>query len=94
MKKLKNCRKTVNDNISNWSKDSQKTTNSMINKNGLPSKVTDDMLVWNDVKSFEISIIYKEAITHNSPMEHKDVLERFIHSTEKRRSEASSGGKT
>jgi hypothetical protein len=70
--------KSVNEHIASWSKDSQKASDFMINKYGLPSGMTDDMLVWNDVKPFKKSIVYKEAITHKFPMEHKDVLEHFI----------------
>lgn len=71
-------KKSVNEHISSWSKESQKAADFMINKYGLPSGVTDDMLVWNDVKPFKRSIVYKEAIPHKFPMEHKDVLEHFI----------------
>lgn len=69
---------SVKDLISQWPEESQKATDFMIKKYGLPSGVTDEMLVWNEVKPFKRSIIYKEAITHKFPMEHKDVLEHFI----------------
>lgn len=64
--------------ITEWSQDSKKATDFMVKKYGMPDGVTPTMLVWNNVKPFKRSIVYKEAITHKFPKEHKDVLEHFI----------------
>lgn len=71
-------KKSVNDHVAKWPEESRKATDFMINKYGLPSGVTTDMLVWTDVKPFKKSIVYKEAVPHKFPMEHNDVLEHFI----------------
>jgi hypothetical protein len=68
----------INKHVSSWPEDSKKATDFMINKYGIPSGVTDNMLVWNEVKPFKRSIVYKEAVPHKFPMEHNDVLEHFI----------------
>jgi len=71
-------KKDLDKKISSWSPESKEATDFMVKKYGLPTGVTDTMLVWSDSKPFKRSIVYKEAITHNFPMEHKDVLEQFI----------------
>jgi hypothetical protein len=70
--------KSLKEKISSWPVESREATDFMIKKYGLPAGVTDEMLVWIGTKPFKRSIVYKEAITHNFPMEHKDVLEQFI----------------
>jgi hypothetical protein len=64
--------------VSSWSKEAKDAAAFMINKYGVPSGVTPAMVVWNDVKPFKRSVLYKEAVVHKFPMEHKDVLEHFI----------------
>lgn len=71
-------KESVQKHVSNWPDESKKAADFMIKKYGLPSGVTPDMVVWNDVKPFKRTIIYKEAVTHKFPMEHRDVLEHFI----------------
>ncbi|MEX1098856.1 MAG: hypothetical protein WEB87_00435 [Bacteriovoracaceae bacterium] len=71
-------RENVEQHISEWSEPSKKAADFMINKYGLPTGVSDSTLVWEDSKPFKRSIVYKEAITHNFPMEHKDVLEQVV----------------
>lgn len=68
----------VKEHVSKWSEPSQKAADFMLKKYGLPSGVSDSMLVWEDSKPFKRSVVHKEAIDHNFPMPHKDVLEQTI----------------
>jgi hypothetical protein len=71
-------KESVQEHVSSWPKESKEATDFMIKKYGLPSGATGDMLVWTDVKPFKRSIVYKEAVSHDFPMKHNDVLEHFI----------------
>lgn len=64
--------------VSNWSKEAKDAADFMVKKYGNPTSLTDEMVVWNNVKPFKRSILYKETVDHNFPMPHKDVLEHFI----------------
>ena len=68
----------VNEHVSDWSEPSKKVTSFMLEKYGMPSGMTDSMLVWENTKPFKRSIVYKEAVDHNFPMKHKDVLEQVV----------------
>lgn len=68
----------VTKQLQSWPDESKKAADFMVKKYGKPDAVTDTMLVWNDVKPFKRSIVYKEAVLHKFPKEHKDVLEHFI----------------
>lgn len=71
-------KESVNQYISNWSEPSKNAAEFMMNKYGLPHGITENTLVWNDVGAFKRSVVYKEAIPHHFPKEHKDVLEQTI----------------
>ena len=68
----------VTKQVQSWPDESKKAADFMVKKYGKPDGMTDNMLVWNNVKPFKRSIVYKEAVTHKFPKEHKDVLEHFI----------------
>lgn len=68
----------VTEQVKSWPEESKKAADFMVKKYGMPNEITDSMLVWNDVKPFKKSIVYKEAVVHKFPTEHKDVLEHFI----------------
>ncbi len=43
------------------------------------NEVTDTMLLWDDSGPWVRTIVYKEAVQHDFPVPHPDVLEQFIH---------------
>lgn len=64
--------------LSDWHEAAQSAAQDMVEKYGQPDGVTDTMLVWNDNGPWERTIIYKEAVEHNFPTPHPDVLEQTI----------------
>ncbi len=64
--------------LSGWHEASQKAAQEMTEKYGPPDETTDTMLVWHDNGPWKRTIVYSEAIQHNFPMPHPDVLEQFI----------------
>ena len=65
--------------LSGWHEASQDAAKKMQEKYGDPDEVTDTMLVWHDSDPWVRTIVYKEAVQHDFPMPHPDVLEQFIH---------------
>ena len=68
----------VTEQVKSWPEESKMAADFMVKKYGMPNGITDSMLVWNNVKPFKRSIVYKEAVIHKFPKDHKDVLEHFI----------------
>ncbi len=64
--------------LSGWHEASQKAAQEMTNKYGPPDETTDTMLIWHDSGPWKRTIVYSEAIQHDFPMPHPDVLEQFI----------------
>jgi len=64
--------------LSGWHEASQSAAKTMVEKYGQPDGVTDTMLVWNDNGPWKQTVIYKEAIQHDFPTPHPDVLEQTI----------------
>jgi hypothetical protein len=64
--------------LSGWHEAAQKAAKAMNEKYGAPDGVTDTMLVWNDTGPWKQTIVYKEAVQHDFPMPHPDVLEQTI----------------
>lgn len=71
-------RPNIEEHVRTWSEPSQKAAKAMVQKYGPPQGMTDTMLVWNDNGPWKRTVIYSEAVDHNFPMPHKDVLEQFI----------------
>lgn len=64
--------------LSSWHEASQAAAQDMVDKYGQPDGVTDRMLVWNNNGPWKQTIIYKEAVQHDFPTPHPDVLEQTI----------------
>jgi hypothetical protein len=64
--------------LSGWHEAAQQAAQQMNEKYGPPDGVTDMMLVWNDTGPWKRTIVYKEAVDHDFPMPHPDVLEQTI----------------
>jgi hypothetical protein len=61
-----------------WPEPSKAAINSLTAKYGLPAAVTEEMVVWNDTGSFKRSIVYKEQVDHQFPIQHSDVLVQTV----------------
>ena len=57
-----------------WPETSKIAIQSLRARYGLPSAVTEDMVVWNQSSPFKRSIVYREETVHQFPMEHSDIL--------------------
>lgn len=64
--------------IQSWPTESRTAADNMIAKHGQPHEFTSSMLRWNDVGQFEHIVVEKEAVEHQFPMAHKDVLKHVI----------------
>jgi hypothetical protein len=62
----------------NWPLASTVAIRSLTTKYGLPTSVTDEMVVWTNSGPFKRSVIYKEEVTHQFPKEHSDILQQTI----------------
>jgi hypothetical protein len=69
---------TVSKVTATWPESSRAATNGLIEKYGLPSTVSNDMIVWNNTAPFKRSIVYREEVNHQFPIQHADVLEQTI----------------
>lgn len=65
--------------IASWPEVSKKAATAMIQKYGQPQGVTSTMLVWHSNGPWMKTIVMRDAIKHDFPMEHQDCLEQFIH---------------
>lgn len=68
----------LNAAIESWPQSSKMAVETLTSKYGLPTSMTDEMVVWNNTAPFKRSVVYKEEISHSFPMEHKDVLQQFV----------------
>lgn len=64
--------------IKDWPDVSKEAANAMTEKYGQPDEATPTMLVWHENGPWLRTIVYKEAVDHDFPMPHKDVLEQFV----------------
>ena len=64
--------------ISNWPAKTQEVANTMMVKYGAPKAITSTMLVWHNNGPWKKTIIHKEPVQHNFPMQHLDLLEQFV----------------
>ena len=64
--------------LSGWHEASQAAAQHMMETYGPPAATTDDMLIWDQTGPWKRTVIYKEATTHNFPMEHPDVMQQWI----------------
>ncbi len=61
-----------------WPSHSKAAVRALTQKYGLPSSMTEEMVVWNNSSPFKRSIVYREEVTHKFPMQHADVLQQTI----------------
>lgn len=68
----------LNKTTESWPESSKAAINSMNSKYGLPSAVTEDMVVWSDSAPFKRSVVFKEEVNHQFPIQHSDVLMQTV----------------
>jgi hypothetical protein len=61
-----------------WHPASQEAATYMMDKYGPPASMSGNMMVWNQTGPWKRTIIYREAVQHDFPMPHPDVMEQFI----------------
>ena len=61
-----------------WPEPSRAAITSLNTKYGLPSAVTEDMVVWNASGPFKRTIVFKEEVNHQFPIQHSDVLVQTV----------------
>lgn len=64
--------------VAGWSQASQEAVQFMTDKYGAPVEMTATMAVWNQTGPWKRTIVYSEAIQHDFPMPHPDVMEQFV----------------
>lgn len=61
-----------------WPESSKAAITSLNSKYGLPSAVTEDMVVWTNSAPFKRSVVMKEEVNHQFPIQHSDVLMQTV----------------
>lgn len=61
-----------------WDASAQEAARMMMTKYGPPMEMTATMAVWGPAGPWKRTIVYKEAVQHNFPMPHHDVMEQFV----------------
>ncbi|MFC0677159.1 hypothetical protein ACFFGH_04725 [Lysobacter korlensis] len=60
-----------------WPEPSRKAIQAMSEKYGPPAAVTADMVLWNEAGPWKRTAVYREAVPHQFPMPHMDVLQQW-----------------
>lgn len=68
----------MEERLSGWHEASREAATKMVEKYGPPAEETPTMLVWHNTGPWKRTIISKEAVQHNFPMPHPDVMEQVI----------------
>lgn len=61
-----------------WPEPSRAAITSLNSKYGLPSAVTEDMVVWTNSAPFKRTIVFKEEVNHSFPIQHSDVVMQSV----------------
>lgn len=64
--------------LSGWHEASQEAAQHMMDTYGEPAEMTETMLIWHETGPWKRTVIYKDATTHNFPVEHPDVMQQWI----------------
>jgi hypothetical protein len=62
----------------NWPEASKSAISTLHTKYGLPSAVTEDMVVWSSTAPFKRTVVFKEEVNHQFPIQHSDVLMQTV----------------
>lgn len=61
-----------------WPEASKAAISAMTAKYGLPAAVTDEMVMWTSSAPFKRTIVFREEVAHQFPIEHSDVLMQTV----------------
>lgn len=64
--------------VASWPSEAKDAAEAMQRKYGQPDVKTSEMLIWKKTGPFEKTIVHKEAVRHDFPTPHKDVLEQCV----------------
>ena len=64
--------------IQDWPAEAKSAAQEAVSKYGNPTEMTANSLVWRDAGEFKKTMISKEAIDHQFPMAHKDVITQVV----------------
>lgn len=66
------------DMIQAWPTESKQAAEAIIAKYGMPTEFTSSMLVWEKTGPWKKTVVMKEAVDHQFPIAHKDVLKQVV----------------
>lgn len=61
-----------------WPQSSKAAIKDLTKKHGLPDSLTNEMAIWGKAGPFKRSVVYKEEIIHQFPLQHSDILQQTI----------------
>lgn len=68
----------LNQIVMSWPSAAKDAAEAMQSKYGQPDVKTPELLIWKNTGPFEKTIVHKEAVQHDFPTPHKDVLEQCV----------------
>lgn len=66
------------DMIQSWPVESRTAAEAIIAKYGMPKEFTSTMLVWEKTGPWKKTVVMKDAVDHQFPVAHKDVLKQVV----------------
>lgn len=66
------------DMIQSWPMESRQAAEAIIAKYGMPKEFTSSMLIWEKTGPWKKTVVMKDAIDHQFPVAHKDVLKQVV----------------
>jgi hypothetical protein len=64
--------------LKGWSYTLKTLAEGMMSKYGMPGEYTESMLIWKNNGAWDRTILYREEMKHDFPIQHADVLEQTI----------------
>ena len=64
--------------MQDWHPAAQQAVRDMTAKYGAPREMTESMAVWGPSGPWKRTVVYAQAVQHDFPMPHPDVLEQFV----------------
>ncbi len=69
---------SVERSMAAWHPAAREAASAMMAKYGPPASMTPDMMIWNRTGPWKRTIVYREAVQHDFPMPHPDVMQQFV----------------
>jgi hypothetical protein len=68
----------INMMTDNWPVASRNAINFLTAKYGLPQSISEEMIMWERNSPFKRTVVFKEEVSHQFPMNHSDILQQTI----------------